>query len=118
MKVLSGVVIALAVLCFWQEYRLRQAQVETADLTVRLDDAIGQLRNEVERGKRIEQATIRLEQSDAIRRQELKRYERDLQALHDSDVEIGSSLDVCVPDAALRGLRSCPGSGQGDGPRH
>ena len=118
MKVLSGVVIALALMCLWQEYRLRDAQVATADLTVRLDDAIGQLRNEVERGKRIEQATIRLEQSDAIRRQELRRYERDLEVLHDSDVEIGSSLDACVPDAALRGLRSCPDTGQGNGPRH
>ena len=118
MKVLSGVVIALALMCLWQEYRLRAAQVATADLTVRLDDAIGQLRNEVERGKRIEQATIRLEQADAIRQRELRGYERDLEALRGSDVEIGSSLDACVPDAALRGLRSCPGSGQGDGPRH
>ena len=117
MKILCGITVLLGVLYCWQQHQLYSMAGEQAALTMRLDDATTKLNKEIERGERIEQATVRLEQADALRRQELRRYERDLSELHDSDVEIGAALDARVPDTALRGLRTCPIAGPRCDPR-
>lgn len=105
MKILTGCIIVLAVLVAWQHHEINVLTENCAGLTTRLDDATRQLNTEIERGHRIEQATIRLERADAERQADLRKYERDLLGMQDP------ALDAVVPDSALRGLRSCPIAG-------
>ena len=117
MKFIYGVVGVLLLLYVVQMYQIRSLQRQHAELTIALDDAINQLKHEIERGERIEQATVRLEKAENERWKALREYERDLSELHENNTESGVALDVVVPDAALRGLRTCPIAGPRCDPR-
>lgn len=78
-------------------------------LTTKLDAANVHLEQEIERGKRVEEITIRMEQGEADRQKQLRRFERNLKELSDTDKEVHAILRTVVPPSALRGLQSYKG---------
>lgn len=75
-------------------------------LTTKLDEANVHLEQEIERGKRVEEIAARIEQGEAERQKQLRRFERNLQEMSAADKELRSILRTAVPPSALRGLRS------------
>lgn len=84
---------------------------EITELTTKLDIANVHLEQEIERGKRVEEIAVRLEQGEADRQKQLRRFERNLSELSATDKELRSLLRTVVPPSALRGLRSYKTSG-------
>lgn len=80
-------------------------------LTTKLDEANVHLEQEIERGKRVEEIAARIEQGEAERQKQLRRFERNLQELSATDKELHSVLRTVVPPSALRGLRSYKNGG-------
>ena len=117
MKFTYGVIAVLTLLCGVLALQVRGLYRQQGELTIKLDSAIAQITQEIERGERIEQATVRLEKAENDRWKALREYERDLSELHENDTESGVALDVVVPDAALRGLRTGPIAGPSCDPR-
>lgn len=107
-KVLVAVCCGLLLACWFLYHRTETLAMEQAHLTVALETARGQLQREIERGKRIEEITVRLERAEAQRQADLLEYARGLQQLRETDAALGDMLDIVVPDVVLRGLRSCP----------
>lgn len=85
--------------------------MEIENLTTKLDTANVHLEQEIERGKRVEEIAVRLEQGEQSRQQQLKRFERNLKELADTDAEVRAVLRSIVPPNALRGLRSYKNGG-------
>lgn len=84
---------------------------ELKALTDKLDMANVQLEQEIERGKRVEEITARIEQGEADRQKQLRRFERSLSELSEADNELRTVLRTVIPTSALRGLRSYKGRG-------
>lgn len=80
-------------------------------MTTKLDAANVHLEQEIERGKRVEEIAIRIEQGEQSRQKQLQRFERNLKELAATDEEVRSALRLVVPPSALRGLRSFKNGG-------
>ena len=103
-RVLMFTTMALFVACLVMGYMLKDALVRQASLTAQINAVTDTLLEERAYAEKSEQATVRLERSEAERWGGLLQYERDLSGLRGDD---GAGLDAVGPDAALRGLRSC-----------
>ncbi len=75
-------------------------------LTNHVTQLMQTLETEVERSKRVEEATERLEKADEARIQQLRGFERRLSALAADSAEAQNLLRTVIPDAFLDGLRS------------
>ena len=95
-NIVLGVVLVLAAVCAYLYSDISRLHEQQAVLTTRLQDATNQLEKEIERGKRVEEATVRLEKAAAERREQTLQYERELQDAADP------ALDVVIPDLWLR----------------
>ena len=104
LTILLGLLVAM-----W--LHTKNLNMEIENLTTKLDAANVHLEQEIERGKRVEEIAARIEQGEAERKKQLRKFERNLQELASSNKELRSLLRTVVPPSALRGLRSYKGGG-------
>ncbi len=100
---LYGVIAVVAYLGF---NRFIELEKQNELLTNRLAQVTQLLEGEVERSKRVEESTERLEQADAERQEQLRGFERNLSVIARNSAEAKALLSTVIPDSLLDGLRS------------
>lgn len=98
----------LGAVCVYGWYEIKTLTAEKAQLELTLNQTNIILAAEQVRASRVEEAALRLEETDRANRQSLSQFERRITALGRQDAKTQEVLDITLPHGLLRGLRSFP----------
>lgn len=107
LTVVGGVAIVVIALVVWVGYNeLKTLRIENYKLSQSMDQLNIVIDNERVRAGKIEEATIRLEDKDNVRQQQMQRFSASLNNLAKENESYRTILETIVPDDLVQGLKA------------